>query len=76
MEEIYTLQEAAQYLKISEKTLYRARKKGEIKFLQFGDRVRFKESHLIEYLKKCERVTASQTRLGLRLPAPPSVCRR
>ncbi len=72
MEPIYTAKEVAELFKISEVSLWRARKQGKLRFYQFGSLIRFGESHILEYLKSCEKVTgASNGRPMLRLPVPP-----
>lgn len=77
MEKLYTANEVTALFKISEVSLWRARKQGKLKFYQFGGLIRFGESHILEYLKSCERINdASSGRPKLRLPVPPSVRRR
>lgn len=52
----YTEKEAAELLGVSRTTIYTLRKDGELRFMPFLKRsVRYKGSHLLEYLGKCER---------------------
>jgi excisionase family DNA binding protein len=56
-EEIFTLEEASCFLSISESTLHRKIKKGEIKRIQSGKgcKITFRKAHLIEYLERNTR---------------------
>lgn len=50
--------QAAKMLGVSRPTLLRIRKKGEIRFYEYGGRIRYKTEFLDEYLKRTERAPA------------------
>jgi helix-turn-helix protein len=55
-ERLYDELEALKVLRLKTRnTLWRMRKRGEIGFYRVGDRVLYGESHLKEFLEKCER---------------------
>lgn len=52
-QEIYSINEAAKYLRISRVTLYRIRESGKISFRRIGaGRIVFTQNDLKEYLKR------------------------
>ena len=56
-DELMTVQEVIEYLKISRQTLFRLRKEGVIPFYQVGERgVRFKRSDIEDYLKQHKKL--------------------
>jgi predicted site-specific integrase-resolvase len=54
-QKIYTDREAAEYLRISQVTLWRERKKGKISFRRAASKIIYTESDLESYLKSTER---------------------
>ena len=56
METIYTLEEAAGILKVSNWLMYQLVRSNEIRYFRVGNRIRFRESVLIEYMKTHEKM--------------------
>ena len=50
--QIFTASEAARFLKVSQRTLYRRVKAGEIPFKRLGRHLRFSAHTLMEWIKK------------------------
>ncbi len=51
MEKLYTVNELTEILRVSQRTIYRYLKSGELKGVKVGSEWRFKESDLKKYLK-------------------------
>lgn len=54
-DEILTVQEASDYLKVTVNSMYQRVARREIQFLKMGRLLRFKKSHLLEFLRACEQ---------------------
>jgi excisionase family DNA binding protein len=52
MEELFTLEELAKYLKISKPTLYKMVEKGKIPALKIANQWRFKKNDINRWLEK------------------------
>lgn len=52
MEKIYTIAEVAEYLKVSEQTVYRLMRNGKITTIKIMGSTRIKESELIKLLNE------------------------
>jgi len=52
MEELFTLEELAKYLKISKPTLYKMVEKGKIPALKIANQWRFKKDDITRWLEK------------------------
>jgi excisionase family DNA binding protein len=51
---LYTEAEAAEYLRLAERTLQRKRRCRQIGFIMIGRRAKYKEQHLLDYLESQE----------------------
>ena len=54
MEKFYTVTTIAQELEISKRTVHRLLADGQIGHYRFGNRIKFSETHLADFLKKSE----------------------
>lgn len=72
--ELYTEEEAAAYLGVSEITLRRRRTAGELGFMRIGRAIKYTETHLLKYLEQqtCQPASASATTGSNNAKAPPS----
>lgn len=61
--ELYTEEDAAAYLGVSEITLRRRRAAGELGFMRIGRAIKYTETHLLKYLEQqtCQPASASAT---------------
>jgi excisionase family DNA binding protein len=59
---LYTEQEAATALQMSPDTLQRHRRRGTIPFRQIGNRIRYTESDITEFLDRCRENICPPTR--------------
>ena len=57
MDELFTLQELAEYLKIAEKTLYGYAQKGTIPGIRIGSAWRFRKTDIENWLDDLRRLT-------------------
>lgn len=57
MDELFTLQELAEYLKIAEKTLYGYAQKGTIPGIRIGSAWRFRRTDIENWLDDLRRLT-------------------
>lgn len=51
---IWTEDEVAAYFMVSPETISRERKRGRLKFIRIGDRIRFTDAHIETYIKDRE----------------------
>jgi excisionase family DNA binding protein len=51
----YTIAEAAQYLRLSERTVYRLKASGQLRVVKIGSRVVIRETALEQLLKRGEK---------------------
>ncbi len=61
MDEIYTLQELAKYLKIAEKTLYAYAQRGIVPGIRIGSAWRFRKNDIIAWLDRERKHTEEST---------------
>ncbi len=61
MEELLTLKELSEYLKIAEKTLYGYAQKGTIPGIKIGSAWRFRESDIKQWLEERRQATQKTT---------------
>jgi len=64
MDEILTLKELSEYLKIAEKTLYGYAQKGLVPGIRIGSAWRFRKTDVDQWLEERRRVTESSYREG------------
>lgn len=57
MDEIVTLQELSEYLKIAEKTLYSYAQKGLVPGIKIGSSWRFRKADIEKWLEKQRKIT-------------------
>ncbi len=62
MDEIFTLQELSEYLKISEKTMYSYVQKGVVPGIKIGTAWRFRKLDIENWLDEQRKITDSNTR--------------
>ena len=61
MDEIYTLQELAKYLKIAEKTLYAYAQRGIVPGIRIGSAWRFRKNDIVAWLDRERKLTEEST---------------
>lgn len=59
MSELLDLQDAADYLSVSRRTVYREVQRGKLRMVKVGGSTRFRKSELDRYIKASERDTAA-----------------
>lgn len=57
---LYTVEEAAELLRVSEDKIYRLRRAGEIPHHKIGGTVLFSEEDIQDYLDSCHRPAVAQ----------------
>ena len=74
MDDILTLKELADYLKISEKTLYGYAQKGKLPGIKIGAAWRFRKTDIDDWLEEQRQITeasSSGRNSGRKKPEPP-----
>lgn len=59
MTELLDIHEAARYLTVSERTIYREIQRGRLRVVKMGGATRFRRAELDRYIRAAERHTAA-----------------
>lgn len=59
MTELLDIHEAARYLTVSERTIYREIQRGRLRVVKMGGTTRFRRAELDRYIRAAERHTAA-----------------